>query len=266
MLKIYNGLARMLASQIICISHYIAAQFTGATRAKVRVLYNGLPEHQPPPQVAIVSQRREYGAGTDDVVIGMVCRINANKGINTFLQAARILAKQYAHVRFVVVGGPRQPTERALFENYQADCAKWDSGGIVSFLGFRSDARDLYYTMDIVCACSLQTEGMNNTILEAMAAGRPAVVSQCGGQPELIVQGETGFVFPPGDADALARNLEQFINDRDLRRLAGVRARVRFERSFCAARFQQELVQLIASFSRTRRRASRRTADSQEEY
>ena len=77
---------------------------------------------------------------------------------------------------------------------------------------------------DVYVNCSI-FEGMSNTILEAMAAARPVVASAVGGNPELVDDRRTGFLFPSGDADTLARRLADLLTDDEQRRRMGAAGR-----------------------------------------
>ena len=101
----------------------------------------------------------------------------------------------------------------------------------VVFAGFRSPADSFIATCDMLVQPSL-TEGLPNAVLEAMAAGRPVIAARVGGVPELVVDGETGLLVPPGDPPALARAILALMDDPGLRARLGAagvrRARTMF--------------------------------------
>ena len=185
--------------------------------------------------------RRELKARADDTVIGLVCRITSDKGIEVFLDAAGRIVSRRERVKFVIVGGPSTAAEEKYFGYLQEHCRSLDIAGSVEFLGFRSDARDLYYAMDIVCACSLESEGFNYTIAEGMAAGLPVVASRCGGQVEIVEDGRTGLLYRPTDAGELAEALEGLVTNPDRRACMGRAARQRFTRLFDSRRLPANL-------------------------
>lgn len=128
-------------------------------------------------------------------------------------------------VRFVVVGdGPlRRPLEekaRALRLN-----------GAVRFLGAVPNASSLLPGFDIFVLSSLW-EGMSNSLLEAMAAGKPVVATDVGGGSEVVLEGKTGFLVPPKDPEALADAVLRLLAAPDLARNLGVAGRVRVESKF----------------------------------
>jgi len=85
---------------------------------------------------------------------------------------------------------------------------------------------ELLNAMDVFVLTSI-CEGMSNTVLEAMASGLPAVVTRAGGNPELVEEGRSGWLFPPRDTEALERHLLRMIDDGELRQRVGEAARAR---------------------------------------
>jgi glycosyltransferase involved in cell wall biosynthesis len=117
----------------------------------------------------------------------------------------------------------------------------------VVFAGFHSPADAFIATCDVLVQPSL-SEGLPNAVLEAMAAGRPVIASRVGGVPELVVDGETGLLVPPGDPGALARAIVALLDDSALRARLGTAAvrRTRTMFSLDAVRAAVEAVYLPA--------------------
>ena len=155
------------------------------------------------------SVRSALGFGPDDVVIGHVSRIAAEKNVE-FLAAAllRVAAARPAARVLIVGDGPERPAlERTL-------------GGAARFAGYRSgaDLADHYAAADLFAFASL-TETFGNVILEAMASGLPVVAVRSGGPGDTVRPGETGFLAEPGDPpEAFASSLIDLIDDADRRR------------------------------------------------
>jgi glycosyltransferase involved in cell wall biosynthesis len=101
----------------------------------------------------------------------------------------------------------------------------------VRFLGFREDVATLLSLMDIFVLPSL-SEGLSIALLEAMAAGKPVVATNVGGNPELVVDGETGYSVPPRDADALATKLRSLLVDKCRAKKLGENGRKRVQQKF----------------------------------
>jgi glycosyltransferase involved in cell wall biosynthesis len=115
--------------------------------------------------------------------------------------------------------------------------------GPVELLGERDDVAELLASSDVFVLSS-RAEGLPISILEAMAAGLPVVATRVGGIPELVVDGETGFLVPAGDAPARADALRRLVEDPALRERLGAAGRRRAEELFDLPRFRQEHVEL----------------------
>jgi glycosyltransferase involved in cell wall biosynthesis len=105
---------------------------------------------------------------------------------------------------------------------------------LVEAVGWRShdDLAELYSRADICVVPSLWAEPFGMVAVEAMASGRPVVASDIGGLADSVVDGVTGFLVPPGDAEALAGKLRTLLDDADLRAGMGKRGRLRVEQNF----------------------------------
>lgn len=145
------------------------------------------------------------------------------------------------HARFIVFGdGP----ERERLENLIAES---ELSAVMSLPGFRSDLDELIANADLAVLPSFN-EGLPNAVLEASAAGVPVVATRAGGTPEAIVDGETGWLVPVGDAAAVASAIRCLLDDSDKRKRIGEAGRefVRTEFSFAnQARSYLDLVQRL---------------------
>lgn len=99
------------------------------------------------------------------------------------------------------------------------------------FLGFRQDIKEIFQAMDLLVLPSL-TEGLPNVILEAFACGKPVVATNVGGVPEVVDEGVSGLLVPPGRADLLARAIEILLHDPDRRKKMGLAGCERVRRDF----------------------------------
>ncbi len=145
------------------------------------------------------------GTGTPPV-IGMVSVLRSWKGHSIFFDAIRLLKESGNDFQFVVVGGG------APMENYIAMARRHGVEGLVQFTGHREDVPDVLRAFDVLCIPSLKHEGVPQIGLQAMACGTAVVGSDCGGIPEVIRDGQTGRIFPSGDAQALARLIAETID------------------------------------------------------
>lgn len=131
-------------------------------------------------------------------VVGMVSVLRSWKGHTTFFDALRKLRESGFPLQAVVVGGG------AALIHFTAMAKRQGVEDLVQFTGHREDVPDVLRALDLLCIPSLSHEGIPQIGLQALACGTPVVGSDCGGIPEIIRPGQTGRIFPAGDADAMA--------------------------------------------------------------
>ncbi len=159
------------------------------------------------------------------LLVGVVARLQPEKGVGSFLRAAAHVARELPAARFVVVGdGPLRKELLGLAEELGVHDR-------VLFLGFRPDAQALLGLMDVVAVPSV-SEGTPLVVLEAMAAAVPVVASRVGGIPGQIQPGREGILVPPGDAKALGDALLSLLRDPERARRMGEAGRLRAETEF----------------------------------
>jgi glycosyltransferase involved in cell wall biosynthesis len=173
-------------------------------------------------------------AGADERPLVLTCaRLDAQKGLDVLLRAAAAVPE----ATFAIAGtGPLGPSLEELAEELGL-------GDRVRFLGYRSDVPQLLAVADVFALPSL-FEGSPLAVLEAMAAGRALVSSAIGGTNEVVVEGESGLLVPPGDPESLAAALRRLLEDPGLRQRLGAAARERVEQTFTpqVARQQVEAI------------------------
>ena len=150
--------------------------------------------------------RQELGLPPAARLVAVFSRLNRMKGVEYFLDAARIVAGSYPDVRFLVAGdgGSKQELEELA--------ARLGLGERIVFAGFRSDVPDLLSEVSISVLPSL-SEGTSNTLLESMAAGIPVIATRVGGNPEVVEDGVSGLLVPPRDSAALAAATVRLLED-----------------------------------------------------
>ncbi len=161
-------------------------------------------------------------------LVGVVARLQPEKGVADFLKAAARVCAAFPEARFLVAGdGPLREVLLALAERLGVD-------GRVRFLGYRADARALIGLLDVLVVPSL-TEGTPLIVLEAMAAGVPVVASAVGGIPDQIRHDMEGLLVPAGDPAALGDALLELLQDPARARSLGEAGRRRAECEFSHA-------------------------------
>jgi glycosyltransferase involved in cell wall biosynthesis len=182
-------------------------QHVGIPAAAIGVLYNGVDSTVALPG-ARLQARNGLGIDAHTIVIGSVGRMVAVKNYPLLLKAVAALGRR--DVCLLMVG---EGCERVSLKSLAAQLGVTAQ---VRFLGHRDDVRALLPGFDIFVLPSL-SEGLSNTLLEAMAAGVACVASDVGGNPEIIRHGQDGLLFASGDAAALQARLALLCSDPSLR-------------------------------------------------
>lgn len=186
-----------------------------------------------------VNIRREFGLNEQNLLVGMVARVDPQKDHSTFLAAAEDVANTQENVRFLLVGDGAEELKlpRSLVDK-------------VIVLGYRHDVEKLMRAMDIHVLSSAFGEGFPNVICEAMASGVPCVVTDVG-QAAKIVEG-TGISVPPGSPAKLAHAIRTLINEpTDSKKKRAKDSRDRVVREFDITHVRSAYLSVIADISNT---------------
>lgn len=174
--------------------------------------------------------------------VAMVSSNIPKKGLSDFCEVARILAGDCPDMRFCLIGPLNEHTARIA---RQMDAGELPSS--IELAGYRDSPAEAIAEADVVLSLSSFRESFGRTVLEGMAAGRPAIVYDHGAPPELVSEGETGFVVPVGDTAAVADRLRRLAGEPGLLRRMGTAARKAAEARFGAAAY---LAQMRAAYDK----------------
>ncbi len=220
-------LAGCLSTMVVCVSENDrrrGVEMGLVPKEKLTVIYNGLPEMPGRPGVL----RRELGInilGSGDLLVGMVARLAFPKKPLFFLEVAKELASLYQQVYFVLIGdGP-------LYRRCREFVAKSGLEGRVFLTGAREDAAALMADLDVFVLFS-RWEGLPLTVIEAMQAGLPVVASAVGGVPEMVAEGETGFLVKELKVGPAAAAISRLLSNPALRFQIGETGRRRAREKF----------------------------------
>ena len=166
-------------------------------------------------------------------VVGNVAALVPHKGQHYLIDAAAIVVRQVPDVRFVILG------EGELREQLERQIKHKHLERHVFLAGFRGNALELTKSFDIFAMSSV-TEGLCTALVDAMAASKAAVATTAGGIPEVVVDGETGFLVPPRDPEAMAERLVRLLKDPALRARMGEAALARARARFTVERMVEE--------------------------
>ena len=232
----HNSFSRWKYSQVDC---FVAN--SGAIRD--RLVADGMP----PRKIAIVNegvdvQRIEdlpaanihaaFYLPTKAPVVGNVAALVPHKGHHHLIDAAALVVSEVPDTRFVIVGDGEL---RGALEKHVEDKHLQRH---VFLAGFRTDVLELTKAFDLFAMSSVQ-EGMCTALVDAMAASKAAVATRVGGIPEVLVDGETGYLVEPRDHQAMAERLVALLKNEPLRTRMGQAALVRARERFTVERMVQ---------------------------
>ncbi len=198
----------------------------GAPPDRIRTVHYGLdPARISAPTNARDALRRQLRLPAETLLVGSVCRLIEQKGLIYGLRGFAQIAEQIPDAHYVIAG---EGGQRAALESTARSLNLTDR---VHFLGWRSDAHAVFAALDVLLAPSLW-EGFGLVFLEAMALGIPVIATRVSAIPEVVVDGETGWLVPPRDADAIAAALRGALTQPEERRKRGAAGRARLESHF----------------------------------
>lgn len=206
--------------------HYHARQ-SWLPEHRFQVFHNGVDtERFAPNEKSRARTRAAWGIPQERVVVGSVGRMVAIKDYGTLLRAAEIVSGMQTDIHVLLVGrGPQ-------LDDLKRQASRTPAlAGRFTFTGASDLVPDLLNALDVFVLPSV-SEGMSNTILEAMSSGLPVVATRSGGTPEVIEDGQSGYLFAPRDAEGLARHIYSLVNDAAKRFKMGGAARRRAEERF----------------------------------
>ncbi len=209
-----------------------------APEDKSFVIYNGFNfkrhNNMTPPE----DIRKELDIKTR-FIVGMVASFSINKDYKTFYQAAEIILSRRNDITFLAIGNRTDSIESRglinpdLIQNFR-------------LLGIRSDIESIINIFDIGVLATF-TEGISNSILEYMAAGKPVIATRGGGTSEIVLDSETGFIVDVSQPNQLAEKMEVLLNDTALRKRLSMQAKLRVETMFSIDRMVNEYISLYQS-------------------
>jgi glycosyltransferase involved in cell wall biosynthesis len=181
--------------------------------------------------------RRALGYAPDDVVVGSLACLKAQKAPLDFVAAAGEALRSDPRLRFFIAG------DGELREAVEREIASRGLGDRFRLLGWRQDVPDVLASMDLFVLTS-KFEGLPRAVLQAMAAGVPVVATSVGGTPEVVRDGVTGRLVPPGDPAAAANAIVGLAADPALRARCVAEAQARLDEAFDIRRMVADLDRL----------------------
>jgi glycosyltransferase involved in cell wall biosynthesis len=249
----WNPVYTALADRVLTSGEVIRAlvEAAGVSPSRIVVIPAGVDLEEFPWRErgdgAAKAVRKELGLGSP--VVGSVAMFRGSKGHLPLLEAFGALHRRVPSARLVLVG---DGLRRSWAQDLAAARGLQDA---VVFTGFRSDVPALLAAMDCFVLASTRTEGVPQSLLQALASGVPVVASAVGGIPEVVRHEVTGLLVPPADVDALAAALSRVLQDRE-----GARERAGAGRRLVEERFSHtaSIARLLAVYEDLTRGAAHR--------
>lgn len=219
------------ASKLIAVSEHTRESWAavGVRRDRIECVHNGIELDRYPFSEGTGPFRARFGLAAEDIVVTYAGRLDAIKGPDTLIRAFAQLKKNAAGARLVIAGREVKAGTRAELERLARGLAV---DGSVRWIDHTDDIAGLFSASDVCVLPSRWEEPFGRVLIEAMAVGTPALGSRVGGIPEVLTGEFEKFLFPAGDADALAALLERTVGWRIGDPGLGRRARAHIEKNF----------------------------------
>jgi glycosyltransferase involved in cell wall biosynthesis len=230
-------LARRFSKRVIVTSNAVAEMFIdkkGNLPSNVVKIPNSIDilEFNPSNDGSSIYSDLNIKPGTP--IVGFVSRLDYWKGVDTFLQAAAICKAQIPEAHYLVAGGPIVGHE-SFADEIKLFAKNLGLNGTVHFSDWRYQPKDMpkiYAALSIFVLASKWPEPFGLVLLEAMATAKPVVATNHGGPKEICVQGETGILVPPDNAEAMSEAILSLLRDSQKARAMGIAGRHRVEQLF----------------------------------
>jgi len=201
------------------------AERTGIPPSRIRVILNGVDTAAFGPGSSPLREAWTAGSPPDAPLVGFVGGFREAKDPCLFVRVAARVARDHPAARFVMVG------DGELRPDVEAEIARTGVGDRLTLAGVRPDMPDVFRALDVAVVTSYR-EGCCNAILEAMATGRPVVATAVGGNPDIVEEERTGWLFPHGDVEAGAAAISRVLTDGSSAERMGRTALERARREF----------------------------------
>jgi glycosyltransferase involved in cell wall biosynthesis len=216
LLRLFRAAAAAVPHRIIGVSHAVTAQFQHSPAARrVQAVHDAVDLQQYRAERGAAEVRAELGFGTDTTLLAMVAHFTEWKGHRVFLDIVARLARQGLPVGGVIIGGSiyRSEGHQAYETEVRDYCRSLELGERVRFTGYQERVADYLGAADMLIHPPTRPEPFGLAVIEAMALGKPVVAAAAGGVLEIVENGVTGLLAPPGDAAAFAEAARALLCD-----------------------------------------------------
>lgn len=234
-LNSFDKLFARFVDSFVFISRAIAddTYIQGVASTKGTVVHNAVELSQYTQMHDTASVREEFGWTTQQLLVGVIGRLDWWKGHEYFIEALAELAPDMPELRALIVGKPESgPLNEAYHQRLQSLTTSLSLTDKIVFTGFRSDIPRLMSALDVVVLSSSEPEPFGRVIIEGMAAGKPVVATAAGGVLDIIDDGQTGLLVPRRDAKAMAQAICWLLSNQEKAAQIGQAAHQRVKEAF----------------------------------
>ncbi|GFE58484.1 glycosyltransferase family 4 protein [Geobacter sp. AOG1] len=233
---------RSLSSKVIVNSQWLGQHYFGKESEAV-VVYNGIDSSELISKNAkSMSLRKELGLPDNCRLIVSIGALDPCKRHDVFIQASEIISSCLDDVYYLIVGLGYDDCTRKL-KSLAEGCAIPEK---ILFLGWRDDVARILSEIDVIVIASDQ-EGFGRVVVEGMALKKPVVSTRCGGPEEIIVNGETGYLVPISDPEALAEHVMLLLNNDQQRSAMGLAGYKRMQEHFSEVNYVKSIEKILES-------------------
>lgn len=239
---LFNPLLALGVDHLVAISAATAgamAEFDNLPRRRIKVIHNGIDifgMNRPKDKIA---KRRELGLSESCRIIGTAARLNEIKNIPMMLRVLKLVLITVPDTVLIIAGQGEEA------EHLKTLAIEFGIADRVKFIGLRFDLPEIYPLFDVFLLASF-SEGISVTLLEAMASGVPAVVTDVGGNGEVVVDGETGFLVPLNADQLMAGRVTALLQEPQTAARLGAAGRERAEGEFSGQEMMAAYYRLYA--------------------
>ncbi len=207
----------------------------GVSDKKIDVILNGVEPLREFSKEELAQTRCRFGIPDGYKCGAIVARLNEVKGHKYFVEAAKLLKEQGVKAKLLIAG--TGDMESAIKQQIKDNGLEDD----VLMLGFLTDVEPLMNVIDVQVNCSFGTEATSLSLLEGMSLGKPAVVSDFGGNPGVISDGQNGFVVPTHRPEAVAEKLKELFCNEELYKNMCAESKEIFKKKFTAKKYAENI-------------------------
>lgn len=202
---------------------------SGFPYKKMMVIFEGVDVDAFKPGSGVKNIHNEFNIAPETTLIGLISRIDHGKGHEDVIEASSLVLKEYPHAVFLIVGDEDESLKKDLFDQVKS-LGLQDK---VIFTGWRKDTSEILKEIDIFVHCpNTWREGMGIATLEALASGKPVVITDNWGLADTTKDGYNGFVVPIGDRKMISESILTLLKDKELRAKMGANSRARAHELF----------------------------------